>query len=147
MIDGDALIHLRVPAATKAAWVRESRAAGMRLTDWIVNRVERPLQPARPIAIRIPADLPFSELRLSRTPAGDVDFDWRPIEAICAASGVDPALFRDADEDNVAGLIVQWYRAHMAAGGERDPVADDLIAEVQIEDAHGQHASHQPGRA
>ena len=38
---GDALIHLRVPAATKARWVRESRAAGMRLTDWIVERVER----------------------------------------------------------------------------------------------------------
>ncbi len=37
----DALIHLRVPAATKARWVRESRAAGMRLTDWIVQRVER----------------------------------------------------------------------------------------------------------
>lgn len=36
----DALIHLRVPAATKARWVRESRAAGMRLTDWIVEAVE-----------------------------------------------------------------------------------------------------------
>lgn len=35
----DALIHLRVPAATKAAWVRASRAAGLRLTDWIVERV------------------------------------------------------------------------------------------------------------
>ena len=35
----DALIHLRVPAELKALWVRESRAAGMRLTDWIVQRV------------------------------------------------------------------------------------------------------------
>ena len=38
----DALIHLRVPAATKAAWVRASRAEGLRLGDWIVRRVERP---------------------------------------------------------------------------------------------------------
>lgn len=38
---GDALIHLRVPAALKGRWVRESRAAGKRLTDWIVERVER----------------------------------------------------------------------------------------------------------
>ena len=37
---GDALIHLRVPAEQKARWVRESRAAGMRLTDWIVARVD-----------------------------------------------------------------------------------------------------------
>ena len=35
----DSLIHLRVPAATKARWVRESRAVGMRLTDWITARV------------------------------------------------------------------------------------------------------------
>lgn len=37
---GEALIHRRVPAATKARWVRESRAAGMRLTDWITEKVE-----------------------------------------------------------------------------------------------------------
>lgn len=37
----DALIHMRVPAELKARWVRESRAAGMRLTTWIVERVER----------------------------------------------------------------------------------------------------------
>ena len=37
----ETLIHLRVPAELKARWVRESRAAGMRLTDWIVQRVER----------------------------------------------------------------------------------------------------------
>ncbi len=35
----EALIHLRVSAELKARWVRESRAAGMRLTDWIVERV------------------------------------------------------------------------------------------------------------
>ena len=40
MTDGEAIIHLRVPAATKARWVRESRAAGMRLTDWIVARID-----------------------------------------------------------------------------------------------------------
>ena len=36
----DSLIHLRVPATTKGRWVRASRAAGMRLTDWIVDAVE-----------------------------------------------------------------------------------------------------------
>lgn len=38
--DADALVHLRVPAALKAAWVRDSRAAGQRLTDWIIRRVQ-----------------------------------------------------------------------------------------------------------
>ena len=40
----DSLIHLRVPAATKGRWVRASRAAGMRLTDWIVDAVEAHMQ-------------------------------------------------------------------------------------------------------
>lgn len=41
----EALIHLRVPGALKARWVRDSRAAGMRLTDWIIDRVEHPGEP------------------------------------------------------------------------------------------------------
>lgn len=36
----DAYIHLRVPAGTKARWVRESREQGLRLTDWITRRVD-----------------------------------------------------------------------------------------------------------
>ena len=40
MTSSEALIHLRVPAELKARWVRESRSAGMRLTDWIVARVD-----------------------------------------------------------------------------------------------------------
>ena len=61
----DAIIHLRVPAATKARWVRESRAAGMRLTDWIVQRVEaQPMEKITPIAI--PLGMAFAELRLAR---------------------------------------------------------------------------------
>lgn len=35
----DALIHLRVPAELKGAWVKASRADGMKLTDWIVRKV------------------------------------------------------------------------------------------------------------
>lgn len=40
---GSALIHLRVPSTQKARWVRLSRAEGLRLTDWIVGRVEASL--------------------------------------------------------------------------------------------------------
>ena len=36
----EATIHLRVPAETKARWVRESRAAGMRITDWIIEKID-----------------------------------------------------------------------------------------------------------
>lgn len=37
----EALVHLRIPAALKARWVRQSREAGQKLTGWIIERVER----------------------------------------------------------------------------------------------------------
>ena len=36
----DALIHLRVSRERKGRWVKQSRDAGMKLTDWIIERVE-----------------------------------------------------------------------------------------------------------
>ena len=47
----------------------------------------------------------------------------------------------------LGALITTWYSHHMAAGGERDAVADDLIAEARAEDAAGQPYSHAPGQA
>lgn len=142
----DATIHLRVPAATKARWVRKSRAAGMRLTDWIIQHVEPPMPNLASIVI--PDDVQFSSLRLSRdTQSGDIELDWDPIARICAASGLDVAVFREAPEDNLAGLLTHWYRAHRAAGGAPDRTMDDLIGEADIEDTHGGGLSYPPGRA
>jgi hypothetical protein len=142
----DATIHLRVPAAVKAAWVRQSRAAGLRLTDWIVDAVEAHMQ-QQMTKVAIPDGLDFSDLHLARDPDGSVSFDWAAIERICEASGLPVEMFRDAPEDHVSGLIVGWYRAHRQNGGEADPVAEDLISEVVAEDNAGQTVSHQPGRA
>lgn len=142
-----AIIHLRVPTATKARWVRESRAAGMRLTDWIVQRVEaRPMKKITPISI--PVDLDFSALRLARdSGTGDVSFDTAVIERIERESGLPAGFFMGQHEDAMAALITTWYSRHIAAGGARDRVADDLIAEVHAEDAAGQPYSHASGRA
>ena len=147
MTGNDALIHLGVPAATKARWVRESRAAGMRLTDWIVSKVEaQPMHKSTPISI--PIGMSFSALRLARDPqTGDVSFDTSVIERVEAESGLPAGFFMGQHEDAVAALITTWYSQHLAAGGERDEVADDLIAEVRAEDAAGQHNSYPAGRA
>lgn len=62
-----------------------------------------------------------------------MEFDWAPIEAICVASGLDIALFRDQHEDNVAGLIAAWYAMHRQRGGASDPVQEEIIAEALSE--------------
>ena len=99
------------------------------------------------LTITIPAGLDFSALNLRRDADGNVSFDWSVIEQICEASGLDPAMFAESPEDNVASLITTWYRHHLENGGARDPVQDDLIAEAEAEDASGQFFSFPPGRA
>ena len=97
--------------------------------------------------IKIPG-ISFADLKLTRDPqTGDVSFDTAVIERIEAESGLPAGFFMSQPEDAVAALITTWYSAHRAAGGDADPVADDLIAEVRAEDAAGQHYSHAPGRA
>jgi len=143
----DAAVHLRIPAATKARWVRESRAAGMRLTDWIVQRVEAQTM-KQTTSITLPEGMAFADLQLARDPStGDVSFSTAAVQAIESASGLPEGFFMDQDEGALASLITTWYAAHLQAGGERDPVADDLIAEARAEDEAGQPYSHQPGRA
>lgn len=147
MSAAQATIHLNVPGALKARWVRESRAAGMRLTDWIIARVEA--QPVNKLTttIAIPPGLSFADLKMARDADGMVSFDMSVIARIEAFSGLPEGHFLGRPEDELADLINQWYRAHLAAGGAPDLVQEDLIGEVRAEDAAGQHASHAPGRA
>lgn len=118
----------------------------MRLTDWIVNAVEAHIK-QQIAGITIPQDLSFPDLRLARDPDGSVSFSWAAIERICKANQLSVEIFQDTPEDNVASLIVGWYRSHRENGGEPDPVAEDLIAEVLTEERAGQTISHEPGRA
>ena len=98
--------------------------------------------------IAIPLGMAFSDLRLGRDPqTGDVSFDTSAIERIEAESGLPAGFFMGQHEDALASLITTWYSAHRAAGGDADPVAEDLLAEVMTEDAAGQPYSHKPGRA
>ena len=102
----------------------------------------------RTLPISIPAGLDFSALRLARdSGTEDVSFDTAVIERIERESGLPAGFLMGQDEDALADLIATWYASHLAAGGARDPVADDLIAEVRAEDAAGQPYSHAPGRA
>ena len=96
--------------------------------------------------IKIPG-ISFTDLKLAREADGSVSFDTTIIERIEQESGLPAGFFMGQHEDAVAALIAGWYAQHLQAGGERDEVADDLIAEVRAEDAAGQRNSYPAGRA
>lgn len=90
------------------------------------------------IKITFPDTIKFSDLDLSRDPiTGDIAFDWQPIELICQHSGIDSDIFRNTHEDNVSGLIIEWYARHLEMGGEKNPVVEELLGEIKIEDSLG----------
>ena len=93
------------------------------------------------------SDISFSDLKLAREADGSVSFDTTVIERIEAESGLPAGFFMGQHEDALASLITTWYSAHRAAGGGADPVAEELLAEVLLEDAAGQPYSYAPGRA
>ena len=47
MTDPDTIV-IRAPAGTKARWVHQSQARGMKLGDWVVQAVDRPANKTAP---------------------------------------------------------------------------------------------------
>jgi len=97
--------------------------------------------------ITIPNTINFADLQLAYGAAGQIEFNWTPLEAICTASNLDIALLREQQEDTIAGLIINWYIEHRRHGGDPDPTAENIAAEVIAEDARGGGFSYPPGRA
>jgi hypothetical protein len=88
--------------------------------------------------IVIPDDVRFEDLNLSRDPVTSmVAFDLDPLERICEANDLDISTLTGDDEDIVGGFLNAWYRAHRESGGAPDPVQEQLIAEVDAEEAFG----------
>ena len=105
-MDSDSLIHLRVPAATKARWVRKSRAAGMRLTDWITSRIEQSMT-----TITISFDVPAAAFARAEAMAKEVELNDPNY------NGADIRVVRgdftqvdDSDELRGAGLLYRIQR-------------------------------------
>lgn len=100
------------------------------------------------VRLAIPDGLRFADLKLARDPiTGDLEFEWTPIERLCEANGLDLAVFRDQHEDNVGALLVAWYAAARENGEPPDLVEEQILAEVQAEEALGEHnVQRGPGR-
>lgn len=102
----------------------------------------------RKAKVVIPEHLSFSDLGLKRLDTGKIEFDWGVIQSICESSeGLPLEHLEEGPEDNVVGLVLGWYMVIRENGGEIDPVAEQLVAEVMEEDGDGPSANEETGDA
>lgn len=80
--------------------------------------------------LNVPDWVQFADLNIEREwGTGRLLFAPAPLAEICRAIGMVPAAIL-ANEDLACLLICAWYRAHREAGGERNPVVEQVIKEV-----------------
>jgi hypothetical protein len=102
----------------------------------------------RQLCVTIPAGVEFADLCMSRdVDDGQVRFKVAPIEAICEASALDLGEILQGPQPLVGLLIAAWYTAHLQRGGLPDPVQEDLMEEVRLQEEHGGGFSYPPGHA
>jgi hypothetical protein len=82
-----------------------------------------------PTKISLPSGLQFTDLALEREPRSKrLLYQPAPMARLLDANNVELSGFLD-DEDLVCWLIAEFYLMHRTAGGEPDPVAEQMLRE------------------
>ena len=91
-----------------------------------------------PKKITIPPAVDFAELQLARELyTRRLLYKPMPLERLIAANRLALRGTMFEEEDLAAWLIARWYLAHRTAGGEPDPVAEEVLADVEALQAIG----------
>ena len=73
----------------------------------------------------------FADLKLEREPfTKQLMSGPAPLARLIVANNILTAQPLSENEDLTAWLIAQWYLAHRTAGGAKDLVAEEIVAEV-----------------
>ena len=101
----------------------------------------------RKARVVIPDHLSFSDLGLKRLETGKIEFEWDVVKQICESSeGLPLKNLEEGPEDNIVGLILGWYMVIRENGGETDPVAEELLAEVMEKRGESVSTDDESGR-
>jgi hypothetical protein len=86
----------------------------------------------RPVQITIPDDVTFDDLDLAYDPAADsISMDGAILARVLEANGLEPGAILH-DQQHQCRLLMSWYEAHLAAGGERDTIMDLFSADSEF---------------
>lgn len=90
---------------------------------------------AEPLVVVIPQGLSFNDLKLHALPGeeGMIGMDTDVIMAVLLTSRICPNCFFK-DQPMRSMLFTLWYDAHLAQGGQPDPVMEEIKAAAEAKD-------------
>lgn len=79
-----------------------------------------------PSRVVLPYGVEFSQLGVTRSADGKINFQLAPLVLFCQRNGFDPVAIVESDEGpgRIAGI---WYFAHRLLGGAEDPLVEHML--------------------
>jgi hypothetical protein len=84
------------------------------------------MQVASPLTLKLPAGYAFADLKIRRCEFDAIDLDMDLVELVCNINGLDFAKVCENPGPVVTTILTVWYKSHLAAGGQPDPVMEAL---------------------
>lgn len=122
-------VQLGVLEEVLESWEMEACAAGMTVEQWVIEKACESMTEA--LSIQIPKWASFPDLKLRYDREGRLEFNVDPVRGVCDHNSV-PVDDILGDKDRLYELLKGWYEIHLKWGGQRNPIAEDFFATLDI---------------
>lgn len=78
------------------------------------------------LTFKLPEGYSFADLKIRRCESDAIDLDMDLVKLVCNINGLDFAKVLQDPGPVVTSILTVWYKSHLAAGGQPDPVMEEL---------------------
>ncbi len=78
------------------------------------------------LTLKLPEGYVFADLKIRRCADDAIDLDMDLVKLICNINGLDFDKVCQNPGPVVTTILTVWYKSHLAAGGQTDPVMEAL---------------------
>lgn len=78
------------------------------------------------LTLKLPQGYSFADLKLRRCDDDAIDLDMNLVRLVCRINDLDFDKVRQNPGPVVSAILSVWYKNHLAAGGDPDPLMEQL---------------------
>ena len=121
-----------VQNSKRGAYLSCSRRLNTRLAEWMINAADFYVA-YQFVSSAIHDKTPFSFIELTRTPEGRIAVNPDALKEMNGAAGLPWRYFEYVGEEELKRVLSWWYQEYKKEGGERNPIAEELLRENDSE--------------